>query len=217
MNKQLLLELRQFSTVYEAIKPLSIKVKSKVTFSLLFLKHYNSLMADVRKCLCKPLAGYTDPMLEIVLENAGICNFHSLAQDAHRMKNYQMLIGDFQQKIIALAQHCTNLHQGHATGLDVMGSCKQPFVIELKNRHNTDNSSARKANLDKLARQAEKGYMAIYGVINDPRPKQKTIKHNGQNIYHMSGKHLSQFLYGTPNIQAVLSSIVKSLGKTTHD
>lgn len=217
MNKYLLDEVCEFSTVYDVIKPLDIKVANKISFSILFLKHYHSLMADVHKCQCKYITSQNDQMLENVLTNAGIANFHVLAQDAFRMTNYQMLIGKFQQSVIALAQDCKDLRQGHATGLDVMGNCQHPFVIELKNRHNTDNSSSRKANLDKLARQAQKGFIAIYGVINEPKPKQKIIKHNGQDIHYKSGTYLFEFLFGTPDFLNVLSGIVQRLGETKHN
>ena len=61
-------------------------------------------------------------------------------------------------------------------GIDIVLHSRK-IIVELKNRTNTDNSSSRKANLDKLARCKVKypEYLCIYGLINDSTQK-KTEK-----------------------------------------
>lgn len=70
------------------------------------------------------------------------------------------------KKIIGLINDINDLGQGDETGLDLY-SKKRKFIIELKNRFNTDNSSSRKANFNKLAKYKEKhkNFDCIYGVI----------------------------------------------------
>jgi hypothetical protein len=60
-----------------------------------------------------------------------------------------------------------NLKVGHETGLDILSHTKK-IAIELKNRTNTDNSSSKKSNLDKLAKFKKNNptYICIYANIN---------------------------------------------------
>lgn len=60
-----------------------------------------------------------------------------------------MKIGEIWQEIIGQYDTFTNLGRGHHTGLDILSN-KRKIIIELKNRTNTDNASAKKSNLDKL-------------------------------------------------------------------
>jgi len=65
-------------------------------------------------------------------------------------KQRQMKIGEIWQEVLGNYNGCINLKIGHETGLDIISHTRK-FAIELKNRTNTDNSSSKKSNLDKLA------------------------------------------------------------------
>ena len=99
-------------------------------------------------------------------------------------KQYQMKIGEIWQEAIGSFPGFTNLYVGDKTGLDVI-STSNKIIIELKNRTNTDNSSSKKANLDKLAcfKQSHPEYTCIYGCINADT-KEKTFHGKKQYIYH---------------------------------
>lgn len=68
-----------------------------------------------------------------------------------RIKQRQMKYGEVWQVAIGNFDEFCDLGIGHETGLDVMSKTRK-IIIELKNRYNTDNSSSRKANNDKLAK-----------------------------------------------------------------
>lgn len=87
-----------------------------------------------------------------------------------------MKIGEIWQEVLGNYKDFINLKIGHESGLDII-SHKNKFIIELKNRTNTDNYSSKKANLDKLARFKKNNpeYKCIYGNINH-NTENKTIK-----------------------------------------
>lgn len=64
-------------------------------------------------------------------------------------KHRNMKIGEIWQEIIGSYPGFINLKQGHVSGLDIISESKK-IAIELKNRTNTDNSSSKKTNIDKL-------------------------------------------------------------------
>lgn len=104
-----------------------------------------------------------------------------------------MKIGEIWQEAIGSYPGFVNLGVGHETGLDIISHSKK-IIIELKNRTNTDNSSSKKTNFDKLARfkLRHPDYTCIYATINTDDEKnicgKKTaIKHNGVEIEHQIG------------------------------
>jgi hypothetical protein len=99
-------------------------------------------------------------------------------------KQRQMKIGEIWQEVLGNYQDCINLKIGHGSGLDILCHTKK-FVIELKNRTNTDNSSSKKSNLDKLAifKKNNPDYTCIYANINDNTEK-KTLKGSTKKIIH---------------------------------
>lgn len=109
-------------------------------------------------------------------------------------KHRQMKIGEIWQEIIGSYGTFVNLKQGHPSGLDIKSDTLK-IAIELKNRTNTDNSSSRKANLNKLAKFKEDNpeYTCIYANINDNSEHKtregysKLLIHNGVEIHHMVG------------------------------
>ena len=120
-----------------------------------------------------------------------------------KQKQYQMKIGNIWQEVLGNYNDCISLKKGHETGLDIMSHTKK-FIIELKNRTNTDNSSSKKYNLDKLAKFKKDNpeYMCIYGNINDNTEEKtlsgciKKILHNDVEIIHMIGYELFKFILG---------------------
>src|SRR5271156_5216692 len=66
-------------------------------------------------------------------------------------------------------------------------------IIELKNSHNTDNSSSRKENIKKLINSKIDGYQLVYGIINDINPRDKIIC---REVRYLSGACLFQFIVG---------------------
>lgn len=120
-----------------------------------------------------------------------------------REKQRQMKIGEIWQEAIGTYPEFTNLHTGHPTGLDILSHTRK-MAIELKNRTKTDNSSSRKANLDKLAKfkQEHPDYRCIYANIN-ASTLEKTIQgactvivHNGVELEHMVGLPFLQLIFG---------------------
>lgn len=132
-------------------------------------------------------------------------------------KQHQMKIGDIWQVVLGNYDSFKDLGVGHETGLDILSDTRK-IVIELKNRTNTDNSSSRKANLDKLLRfkLANPDYTCIYGNINADNEEKtlkgsvKIIQHNGEEIHHYVGLELLTFVLGE-NTEIILEFVRKTI------
>ena len=120
-----------------------------------------------------------------------------------KVKQRQMKVGEIWQKTIGNYDEFIDLGIGHETGLDVISHTRK-LAMELKNRTNTDNSSSKKTNLDKLSKfKKENGeYICIYANINS-NTEQKTLKgsnkkitHDGVEIYHQVGYEFLTFIFG---------------------
>jgi len=111
------------------------------------------------------------------------------------------------------------LKKGHYTGLDIISHTKK-FAIELKNRTNTDNSSSKKSNLDKLAKFKKDNpeYLCIYANINDDTEKKtlqgsiKSIIHNGVEIKHYIGYEFLKFILGD-NVAIIVEFVKNTIDK----
>lgn len=118
-------------------------------------------------------------------------------------KQRQMNVGEIWQSAIGNYNHCVDLKNGHKTGLDILSHTRK-FVIELKNRTNTDNASSKKSNLSKLAKFKKDNieYTCIYANINDDTAEKtlsgyiKKIKHDDVEIEHHVGHKFLQFIFG---------------------
>lgn len=114
----------------------------------------------------------------------------------------QMDIGRIWQKVIGNYKGYEDLGIGHISGLDVV-SHSNKVIIELKNRTNTDNASAKKSNLNKLAEFKLKNpdYKCVYGTINDNTFAKtekgfiKKIKYKDVEILHYTGKPLLELIF----------------------
>lgn len=120
-------------------------------------------------------------------------------EDALLIKQIQMKYGEIWQYVLGNYRHFHDLGIGHETGLDII-SVHRKIIIELKNRHNTDNASSYKANFDKLAKFKKKNpnYNVIYGIVNDITVSGKicSVEHNGETIKKYTGMKLLKFIMG---------------------
>jgi hypothetical protein len=132
---------------------------------------------------------------------------------ARREKQRQMKVGEIWQEVLGNYDGCVNLNTRNETGLDIISYTKK-FVIELKNRTNTDNASSKKSNLEKLAKfkRDNPDYICIYANVNADT-KDKTLKgytkklsHNGIEIEHMVGYEFLEFILGS-NTESVIDFV----------
>jgi len=140
---------------------------------------------------------------------------------ALKEKQYQMKIGEIWQEVLGNYDGFTNLKIGHETGLDILSHTKK-IAIELKNRTNTDNSSSKKTNLDKLSNYKKNNpeYICIYANIN-ANTKQKTLKgsvkkilHNDVEIIRHIGYNFLTFILGD-NTDIIINFIKNIIDKYT--
>lgn len=115
------------------------------------------------------------------------------------IKQLQMKIGKIWQVAIGNYADFKDLGIGHHSGLDVKNKNKK-LIIELKNRHNTDNYSSRKSNYKKLVdyKKTHPKYTCIYAVINDKHEegRHKIIHFDNHKIHYYSGMCLLEFIFG---------------------
>ena len=82
--------------------------------------------------------------------------------------------------------------------------------MEIKNRYNTDNSSAKNNNFTKLAKYKKQHpkYNCIYAIINDTKPQGqiKIIEHNDIEIKYYSGRCLFEYIFGD-NTDIILNTL----------
>lgn len=62
---------------------------------------------------------------------------------SRRERQRQMRVGEIWQEVLGNYNGCINLNSRNESGLDIISHAKK-FVIELKNRTNTDNASSKK-------------------------------------------------------------------------
>jgi len=119
-----------------------------------------------------------------------------------REKQRQMKIGEIWQMMIGNYDGFQNLKRGHISGLDVM-STERKIAIEIKNRTNTDNSSAKKTNFNKLAKFKRENpeFTCIYASINAETEKKtleglsRKISHNGYDIEYWVGVKFLKLIF----------------------
>lgn len=129
-----------------------------------------------------------------------------------------MKVGEIWQVVLGNYNKFIDLKIGDSTGLDIL-SHERKIAIELKNRTNTDNASAKKSNLDKLSKfkKANPDYICIYANVNDSTEEKtlhgskKDILHNKQEIKILVGIEFLKFILGDD-----LDSVIEFV-KTTID
>ncbi len=134
-----------------------------------------------------------------------------------KIKQLQMKIGLIWQKILGNYKNFKDLNIGDDTGLDIINE-KEKIIIELKNRTNTDNKSAKTFNYNKLSKFKKNNpeYTCVYGCINENTKKQthigkiKIIKNNNQEIFIYTGKELLKLVYKNNIIINIVLDQLKS-------
>jgi len=126
-------------------------------------------------------------------------------------KQKQMNRGEIWQEVLGTYNGFVNLKTGHECGLDIISYTKK-IAIELKSRTNTDNSSSKKTNLDKLAlfKKNNPEYTCIYANINEKTEEKtlkgnlKILKHNNVEIQHYTGFKFLNFILGNDTEEIIL-------------
>lgn len=90
----------------------------------------------------------TTKILDDLLLNRYIDEHQTDFATSLKIKQLQMKIGAIWQIAIGNYKDFIDLGTGHQTGLDILNTNRK-CIIELKNRYNTDNASARKTNYEK--------------------------------------------------------------------
>lgn len=111
-----------------------------------------------------------------------------------RDKKISMALGDFHQKLMGKFPGYTDLGVGHETGLDLMKNDETEYW-EVKNRHNTMNSSSAETALKKLLIVKEGGAKVFLAEINCPGgrvnrygwPTDVTVLNGEQAYTHLAG------------------------------
>lgn len=105
--------------------------------------------------------------------------------------------GEFWQKTLGDAPGWQDLQVGHPTGCDMM-NCEAGIIMELKNKHNTMNSSSLATTIKKLeAAKETRGMRPYIGIVNtkDNRPGEiKPIQNTSVTI--VSGEELFSLVTG---------------------
>jgi hypothetical protein len=136
-------------------------------------------------------------------------------------KQRQMKVGEIWQEVIGNYDGFINLKNGHETGLDILSNTKK-IAIELKNRTNTDNSSSKKSNFDKLSKfkRENPDYICIYANVNAETEKKtlkgyhKKITHNGFEIEHKVGYDFLTFIF-EKNTEEIIEFVKNEIDKYT--
>jgi len=118
-------------------------------------------------------------------------------------KQFRMKIGEIWQIILGNYYGWENLKIGNEYGLDIISHTKK-IAIELKNRTNTDNSSSRQTNFNKLVKfkKDNPSYICIYACINADNEEKtyntkfEKIIHNGFEIEKHTGYEFIKFILG---------------------
>ena len=137
-----------------------------------------------------------------------------------------MKVGEIWQRVLGMYHLFNDLGSGtHSSGLDVI-SYERKIIIELKNRTNTDNASAKKTNRDKLAafKKENPEYLCVYGCINGStsalttNTRIKCVQHSGESIYEYTGMHLLRLVFGdnAPQIVQIVVDFIEQWDCKVH-
>lgn len=173
-------------------------------FSELFAKYFLDIKLTSNVC--------TDKVLDNVLKHTYGYDMEALMNIIHFVKVSQMNTGAFMQEMLGSFPGWESLGVGHETGLDLYNKSRKIYV-ELKNRYNTDNASAKAKNFEKLAVQKRNGFRAVYGIVNDKTTEgiKKDITFNDVTIEYISSDMLFAEITGIKNFSDVLSKLIAKL------
>jgi len=120
-----------------------------------------------------------------------------------QVKHRQMKYGEIWQVVLGHYKDFEDLKIGHPSGLDIL-SKNRKIIVEIKNRTNTDNTSAKKTNYQRLSNFKKKHpeYTCVYGAINDKNESKtstgylQTIMCNDTELQYLSGYSFLKFILG---------------------
>lgn len=158
---------------------------------------------------------YNDDILHDRLLDCYIKKNEDIIKQSKKLKQLQINVGKIWQITIGNYNKFVDLGEGDKTGLDVK-SAELKIIMEIKNRYNTDNASARKSNYDKLAKFKNNNpeYKCIYAIINDKthEGKEDIINHNNCEIIYLSGEKLLDFIFGYDK-KIIVGNLLKHMEK----
>jgi len=138
-----------------------------------------------------------DPFARTVLMNfEGLTEDDWTNMDRRRlyMKSVEDKLGNMHEELMGKFPGYVCMRVGDKTGCDVRNT-DGSMVMEVKNRHNTMNSSSAKSVVEKLSKLADKGVNAILVQVNCPN-EQVTRFGAPANIQVWTGKQAYAFLSG---------------------
>jgi hypothetical protein len=156
---------------------------------------------------------YNENILQDRLLDCYIKKNEDVIKQSKKLKQLQMNIGKIWQITIGNYDKFTDLGEGNETGLDVK-SDELMIIMEIKNRYNTDNASAKKSNFNKLTKFKNNNplYKCIYAIINDKTEigKEEKIIYNNLEITYLSGNKLLDFIFGN-NKDIIIKNLLKQM------
>jgi hypothetical protein len=118
---------------------------------------------------------------------------------AHEVRQCQQKEGRINEIVLGNVYGWEELRVGSPSGLDIR-RCDGKYFVELKNKHNTMNSSSRKAVIEKLVKWSAKNpeTTCILGIVNPKNGKgyQKEIQQDGECIKELGGEELFKLVFG---------------------
>jgi len=179
-------------------------VEKELSIQDLYFQHISDVIKNIFE------KSKNEDMLDDILLSDYINKNQSSFNIVKNIKQLQMKIGYIWQCVIGDFHGFENLKQGHYSGLDIL--CKErKFVMEIKNRFNTDNQSSRNYNYNKLLKfkNDNPDYECIYAVINDRTSEgfDKLFPYKGSHIRYCSGNKLLDLVFG--NDKEKIISFVK--------
>lgn len=115
--------------------------------------------------------------------------FSQALHSAHILKVIQMRIGSTWEKLACI------LGWQKVKGIDLVCPYRR-IALELKNADNTDNSSSRARNIQKLLPWAEKGYTLCYVCINNRASSVSECYQRSDGVWFISGHNALSLLFG---------------------
>lgn len=187
--------------------------QSNCQFSL--SKYFELLENDIKNILLRP---EKNVLTYDILDTEKLKRNKFLAL---KEKQRQMKVGEIWQQVLGSYNGFVNLKIGNKTGLDILSHTKK-IAIELKNRSNTDNSSSKKFNLDKLAnfKINNPDYDCIYANINANTENKtlngsiKKILHNGVELKHQIGIEFLKYILGD-DVDIIIQFVKNIIDKYT--
>ena len=155
---------------------------------------------EISKLLSKPIK--TKQNTDIILSN----NYLNEISKANKLKTLQMSLG-------RIHELCATFYNWEKVPKIDLVDNNRKIALELKNRDNTDNSSSRYRNCEKLIefKQNNPDYELYYICINSPKKQnEKNIEFKGEKITFLFNEKALEFLYGS-NYQNVINIIKKCI------